>query len=193
MYCHNTCVTVAVYIFRIVLSVPIHWWLLPVKSHKWRPNRQCLISSLNLNRYHLYRIVISPQSKILVNAWFHFESGPKPQFIWIQKSNISSRSVRLMMRLSPIQNQSTRQVRVLMQVTMNSQTLMMMKRRDLMKKTRLTQLYHGLQDQIHPGRQEIQSDIWLDAVSILSELKTVDMPILGSICCFSVWLAKCSL
>ena len=99
-----------------------------------------------------------------------------------------------MMRLSPIQNQSTRQVRVLMQVTMNSQTLMMMKRRDLkrmtvlvtLKKIRLTQLYQRLQDQTHLGRREIQSDIWLDAVSILSELKTVDMPILGSICCFSV-------
>lgn len=77
----------------------------------------------------------------------------------------------MMGTLTLIQNQSTRQVRVHMQVTMNSQTLMMKKRRDLtekavlvaLKKTRLTQLNQRLQDQTHLGRQEIQSDIWSDA------------------------------
>ena len=77
----------------------------------------------------------------------------------------------MMGTLTLIQNQSTRQVRVHMQVTMNSQTLMMKKRRDLtekavlvaLKKTRLKQLNQRLQDQTHLGRQEIQSDIWSDA------------------------------
>ena len=77
----------------------------------------------------------------------------------------------MMGTLTLIQNQSTRQVRVHVQVTMNSQTLMMKKRRDLtekavlvaLKKTRLKQLNQRLQDQTHLGRQEIQSDIWSDA------------------------------
>ena len=77
----------------------------------------------------------------------------------------------MMGTLTLIQNQSTRQVRVHMKATMNSQTLMMKKRRDLtekavlvtLKKTRLTQLNQRLQDQTHLGRQETQSDIWADA------------------------------
>ena len=87
------------------------------------------------------------------------------------------RSASMTKRWCLIRNQSTRQVRVHMKATMNSQTLMMKMKRGLMRKAVLVPLKktnQRLQDQTHLGNQ------------------TINLSLLGPIYCFSVCdLKKC--